>query len=912
MRIFGFARGRAMMRAGVGGVRLRLVGLILLVALPLVAVLGFALCEDRARNIEAAHENALVIARRGGAQFEAAIAGMRSLLQVLSLAPEVVSGSPETCAAFFARAATKLPWASQFWVMGSDGRIVCSTVPSAVGEDRSDRDYFKRAVATRDFGVSDFVRGRSSGTPGSVLAFPVLDEAGAVTRVLSISLKLGWFTSLFAEVAGHSGATMMLIDGQGVLMARYPLRAEWIGTGWRGRPLIERMEIRDDGWTEFAGVQGTDKIAAWAAVPGTPAHIAVSFDRAVVLADVNRKTIQDALVVLFAMASAILAGGAVARGIVRPLKHLTEGAEAARNSPDGTLPKITGYAEATSLAASLDALLTDRRRREESFRLLFENNPVPMWVHARTTCRLLAVNDAALGLYGHGRDKFLTMTTHDLQLAEYVAENAPQRSGMLQERNWRHVRADGSPIEVTSYSRALDYEGRAAKLVALVDVTDRKRVEARITHMAHHDDLTGLANRLLFRQCLDAAAKRSRDHGRMVGVLYIDLDNFKDINDALGHPIGDLLLRAVAARLSLCVRKDEIVARLGGDEFALIQDGIGGPGEIETVAARLIEVLGEPYDIEGRVVTVAASVGIAMAPRNGEDTESLLRYADLALYSAKADGGRTFKVFEPEMNLRLQARRALEHDLRDALANDELELHYQPSIDLASGRVAGFEALLRWSHPERGAISPVEFVPIAENIGLIDGLGEWVLRRACADAAGWPSDVRVAVNLSPLQFKSRKVLQSVLVALASSGVSARRLELEITESVLLQENEANLATLHELRALGARIALDDFGIGYSSLSYLRMFPFDKIKIDRSFVMALPDNQECVKIIRAMVELAKSLGMDTTAEGIETSEQLAHLRGLGCAEGQGFLFSRARPAREVSDMLTRGRSSERAA
>jgi len=1051
MRFLEFTRRRPTLRARLGGVKLRLVGMILLVALPLLAVLGFAVLEDRARNIDAAHVKALDIARRGGEQFEVAIAGMRNLLQTLSLVPEVVSGTPETCGAFLARARTQLSWAAEFWTMGTDGRIICSTVQRAVGTDRADRDYFKTAMATRQFVVSDFLRGRSNGDASSVLTLPVVDETGAVTRVLAIALRLDWFSSLFAEVAGPSGATMMLFDGHGILMARYPERADWVGRDWHGWPLVDRMEGNRDGWTEFANLEGIEKIAAWATVPGTPAHIAVSFDRALVLKDVNSKTVRDAVVAFIAMAFAILAGVALARGIVRPLKLLTEGAETARNSSDGTLPKISGYAEVTSLASSLDALLTDRRRRElalleartvaeraereareahtyltgviemlpegivifdaddrlllwnrcfaenytfgglevgerfedrlraavargahlpaigreeawiaerlarhdmpasdcerkiagdrwirvmerrlpdgtrigvrsditelkrreESFRLLFESSPVPMWVHDRKTCRFVAVNDAAVGLYGYDRAKFLTMTTHDLQLAEYVAQSA-RPNDTLQERSWRHARADGTAIEVTSYSRALEYEGRAAKLVALVDVTDRKRAEARITHMAHHDDLTGLANRVLFRQCLDAAAKRSRDRGHMVGVLYIDLDNFKDINDALGHPVGDLLLRSVAARLSLCVRKDDIVARLGGDEFAVIHDGVGGQDETEALAARLIEVLGEPYDIEGRMVTVAASVGIAMAPRDGEDTESLLKYADLALYSAKADGGHAFKVFEPEMNVRLQARRVLERDLRDALANDQLELHYQPSISLATGRVAGFEALLRWSHPERGAISPVEFIPIAENIGLIDKLGEWVLRRACADAAAWPTHVRVAVNLSPLQFKSRKVLQSVLIALASSGLSARRLELEITESVLLQENETNLATLHELRALGARIALDDFGIGYSSLSYLRMFPFDKIKIDRSFVMALPDNQECVKIIRAMVELAKSLGMDTTAEGIETPEQLAQLEALGCAEGQGFLFSQARPVGDVAEMLARGGAIERAA
>jgi len=310
---------------------------------------------------------------------------------------------------------------------------------------------------------------------------------------------------------------------------------------------------------------------------------------------------------------------------------------------------------------------------------------------------------------------------------------------------------------------------------------------------------------------------------------------------------------------------------------------------------------------------VSISVGVATAPRDADDAESLLKYSDMALYSAKTDGGRTFRFFDPHMNVRLQARRALERDLRAAFARDELELYYQPSIDLATDAVTGFEALLRWHHPERGTISPAEFVPIAENIGLIEPLGEWVLRQACAEAARWPSHLRVAVNLSPTQFKSRNLVQAVLMALASAGLPPQRLELEITESVLLQENENNLAMLHRLRGLGARIALDDFGTGYSSLSYLRMFPFDKIKIDRSFVKELPANAECVMIIRAMVELARGLSMATTAEGIETAEQLAHLRADGCAEGQGYFFSPPRPAADIAEMLARhGQAAVRAA
>jgi diguanylate cyclase (GGDEF)-like protein/PAS domain S-box-containing protein len=1035
-------------RAALGGVKLRLVGIILLVALPLIAVLGSTILEDRARNIEAAHTKALDIARDGGKRYRSAIVGMRNLLETLSLVSDVVSGSPQVCAAFLERAAKKLSWAAQSWVMDPDGRVICSTVESAVGASRADRDYFKKVMATREFVVSDFIRSSATGNPTTVATLPVLDDNGAVTRVLAASVRLGWFSTLFAEVAGQTGASVILFDGQEVMLARYPYRSEWIGKSWRGTPLIDRMGGRSEGSGEIVGVEGVEKIVGWAAVPGTQAHIAVGFDRATVLEGVNGKTRREVALLLAAAMAAVVAGIALARGVVRPLRLLTEGAKAVRNSPEASLPQISGYAEVTSLAASLDALLTDRRqrelallearavaeraekqardahayltnvidmlpegvvifdaedrfylwnrrfaehysgdrefeqgerfedrlraaaasglhppavgreeawvaerlarhampessyeqliagdrwihvierriadgtrigvrsditelkRREEESRLLFDSNPVPMWVHDAETGRILAVNDAAIGLYGYGRDQFLSMSTRDFHLTEHDARaSASWQNGSSRERHWRHLKAGGTTIDVTSYSQKLKYAARAARLVAIVDVTERKRAEARITHMAHHDDLTGLANRVLFRERLEAAAGNARTHS--VGVLYIDLDDFKDVNDALGHPVGDQLLRAVAGRLGARVRPQDMVARLGGDEFAVIQDGIAGPDEAEALAARLIEALGEPYDIDGRVVTSAVSIGIAVAPRDGEDTESLLKYADLALYSAKADGGRAFRLFAPEMNVRLQARRNLERDLREAVARDGLELHYQPSINLASGCTGGFEALLRWNHPGRGAISPAEFIPIAEDIGLIDQLGEWVLRRACNDAAAWPSDVRVAVNLSPLQFQSRNLVHTVLLALASSGLPAQRLELEITESVLLQENESNLATLHQLRALGARIALDDFGIGYSSMSYLRMFPFDRIKIDRSFVMALPDNRECVKIVHAMVELAKSLDMDTTAEGIETAEQFTHLATLGCTEGQGYLFSPARPVRDVPDMLTAQRAA----
>ncbi|HEX8167944.1 MAG TPA: EAL domain-containing protein, partial [Beijerinckiaceae bacterium] len=426
-------------------------------------------------------------------------------------------------------------------------------------------------------------------------------------------------------------------------------------------------------------------------------------------------------------------------------------------------------------------------------------------------------------------------------------------------------------------------------VATIEDVTAAIEAEARIEHMARHDALTGLANRVLFREEMEKALARVA-RGETVAVLCLDLDHFKSVNDTLGHPVGDSLLKAATERLLACVRDTDTVARLGGDEFAILQAGIDGPGAAALLARRLIEGIGEPYEIDGHQVVVGTSVGIALAPDDGRDPDQLLRNADMALYRAKSDGRRASRFFEPEMDARLQARRALELDLRKALAEAQFELFYQPLIELRGETVSGCEALIRWNHPERGLVPPAEFIPLAEEIGLIVPLGEWVLREACREAAGWPKPLKVAVNLSPAQFKSRSLVQAVVRALASSGLSASRLELEITETVLLLENEATVATLHRLRGLGVRISMDDFGTGYSSLSYLRSFPFDKIKIDRSFVRDLADKEDCAAIIRAVVGLGRSLGMTTTAEGVETVEQLAQVRAEGCTEVQGYLFS----------------------
>jgi diguanylate cyclase (GGDEF)-like protein/PAS domain S-box-containing protein len=552
--------------------------------------------------------------------------------------------------------------------------------------------------------------------------------------------------------------------------------------------------------------------------------------------------------------------------------------------------------------------IEDLKQREASFRLLFESNPLPMWVHGAQTLKLLSVNDAAVAHYGYGRERFLSMSAADScpasdrpAFAAFLRAIPDNQTGRL-EAAWPQLRADGTAFEVAAYSRALTYEGEEAALVALVDVTERKRAEARVVHMAHHDALTDLANRVLFRERLGDALARMRREIQSLAIHCLDLDHFKGVNDTLGHPVGDALLRAVADRLSHCVRETDTVARLGGDEFAIIQDAVKTPEEVSAFATRLLEIAGQPYYLDGHVIVANVSVGIAMAPADGEDPDLLLKNADMALYRAKSDGRATYRFFEPEMDARLQSRRLLEVDLRAALQLQQFELHYQPLIDLKSNAVLGFEALVRWRHPVRGLVPPLDFIPLAEEIGLIGPIGDWVLRQACQEATRWPDDIIVAVNLSPAQFSNKNLAQSVILTLASTGLPARRLELEVTESVLLQESDNSLQALRQLRSLGVRIAMDDFGTGYSSLSYLRRFPFDKIKIDRSFVRDMAGDPDCAAIIRAVAGLAEGLRMTTTAEGVETQEQLERLRAEGCVQGQGYFFSRPMPVPQLLAFL----------
>ncbi|MGH6681487.1 MAG: EAL domain-containing protein, partial [Bradyrhizobium sp.] len=555
------------------------------------------------------------------------------------------------------------------------------------------------------------------------------------------------------------------------------------------------------------------------------------------------------------------------------------------------------------------ALEVERDRNYTFLREIIDHLPVQVTVKDARTRQYLLVNSVAEFHFGKPPEEIIGKTAFDMfrpELAVIVTaddDKTLQAPGdlFLDEHPW-----DTQPMGrryITSKRIGIrDSAGEARYIINVVeDVTERRQAAEKIAHLAHYDALTDLPNRVLFREQIERELQRAKQ-GQQFALLYIDIDEFKGINDSLGHHVGDRLLQTVATRIRACIKSGDLIARLGGDEFAVIRTGVASIDDVVEFVTRLHETIRRPYECLGHQLSTDASIGIALAPRDGTELDQLIKNADLAMYAAKADGRRTHRFFEPAMGLSAKARLSLEQDLRQAMTDGGFEIHYQPLVDLRLGEVRGCEALLRWRHPERGMVPPAEFIPVTEDTGLIIELGDWVLRTACAEASTWPDHIHLAVNVSPVQLKCQTLALRIAGALAASGLKPGRLEIEITEAVLIRDDEAALAILHQLRNIGVRIALDDFGTGFSSLSYLKRFPFDKIKIDRCFVSDISEADGSLPIVQAVVNLATALDMTTTAEGVETEEQRELLQRLGCTEMQGYLFSAPKPAAEVRYLL----------
>jgi len=739
----------------------------------------------------------------------------------------------------------------------------------------ADRPYFRtfRSSPQSPEMLVEPVYSRITGVWTTVIARKITGPKGEFLGAIGRGIETINFERFFATVALGPGASIAMLHSDGTLLARYPHVADMIGQNLKTGPAAQRQvfELARSTSRLTSLIDGEDRLISSRALTNFPIVIVATTTMSAALADWREQ-----IGILIAIAGlSVLAIAALLLVVVRKLSHQHRASKQRLSLEKQRLDTaVNNMTQGLLLFDATQHLVICNRRYLEMYGLSAEI------VKPGCSFRDVIAHRKDMGSFVGDIDQYLEVVLRDIWHRNAMVISTP----------------DGRSIQVVN-----EPVPDGGWLATHEDITERRRAEERITHLAHYDALTELPNRTLFHERL----KRELSHaapGRQLAVLYIDIDEFKSVNDSLGHMIGDELLKSVAASLAACARKSDFVARLGGDEFAIIQTGIDDIDDVMMLVSRIFQAIRSPYQCLGHQVTTDASIGIAMAPRDGSDIDQILKNADLAMYAAKAAGRRTYRFFETDMEAEVRARRSLEMDLRQALVDGGFEVYYQPCLGLQTNAITGCEALVRWRHPQRGMISPAEFIPLAEDTGLINQLGEWVLTTACREAVSWPGNIRLAVNVSPVQFRSGTLALKVMAALAESGLAASRLELEITEAVLIRDDEAALAVLHDLRSIGVRIALDDFGTGYSSLSYLQRFPFDKIKIDRCFITDIAEPEGSSSIVQAVVTIAADRRMTTTAEGVETEQQRDLLRELGCSEMQGYLFSPPKPAADIRPLL----------
>jgi diguanylate cyclase (GGDEF)-like protein len=778
-----------------------------------------------------------------------------------------------------------LPYMGGVNIIDAEGNLINSSAAwPAPNVNVADRAYFQtfRYDPNAPDVLIEPLYSRISGAWTILIVRKIVGPNGEFMGVVGRGIEPANFEKFFESAVLGESTTISMLHRDGTMLARYPHSSELMGRNFKNGPFAHQRVF---GLDHFAGrfmspVDGEDRLISSHALPHFPILMMATTTRATALTDWRE---QIGILISVAASSALAIAGvliAIVRKLLEQHRLSRERLTLEKQRLDRAVNNMT---QGLLLFDASQQLVICNQRYIEMYGLSAEI--------VRPGCSFhdIIAHRRATGSFTGDVDQYVARVLRDVHV----------RNSMVVETS------DGRSIQIVN--EPLTDGGWVA---THEDITERRRIEERITHLAHYDALTDLPNRTMFhehlRQELDLVAG-----GEQLAVHYIDIDEFKGVNDALGHLVGDELLKSVAQSLHRCAGPTDFVARLGGDEFAIVQSAVTSPDQVNELVARVFEAIRAPFDCMGHHLATDASIGIALAPQHGTALDQILKNADMAMYAAKAAGRRTYRFFEPQMDARIHERRQLEIDLRHAIAQGGLEggleVYYQPCLSLKDDRITGCEALVRWRHPDRGMVSPAEFIPIAEDTGLINEIGEWVLATACRDAANWPDDIRLAVNVSPVQFKGGTLALKIMAALAASNLPASRLELEITEAVLIRDDDTALAILHQLRAIGVRIALDDFGTGYSSLSYLHRFPFDKIKIDRCFVNDIAGPDGSASIVQAVVNLAAARRMTTTAEGVETEEQQRLLRALGCSEMQGYLFSAAKPADKVLELFAAHRS-----
>jgi diguanylate cyclase (GGDEF)-like protein len=761
-------------------------------------------------------------------------------------------------------------------VFDFDGVLINSSslwpVPAISVADRPYFKAFKNDPQSADMMIEP-VYSRITGAWTTVIARKITGPRGEFLGAIGRGIEPANFEKFFASLALGDGAAIAMFHRDGTLIARYPHMDSMIGQNFADGPFFQNILSKSDHGTmrTVSPVDGQDRLGAVRALNKFPIIVAATTTASAALADWRAQI----RFLIAAAGLAMLVITAMLYLVVRKLSHQHRLSEQRLRLEKQRLDTaVNNMTQGLLLFDSSQRLVICNQRYIDMYGLSAKA------LKPGATFREVIAHRKATGSFVGDVDLYVSRVLRDIEARQTMTIETP----------------DGRSVQVVNEPLA-----DGGWVATHEDITERTLAEQRITHLALYDALTDLPNRALFHERLKTELANIAP-GEQLAVHYIDIDEFKSVNDSLGHLIGDELLKSVAATLSRCVDASDFVARLGGDEFAIVQTKVRSTADVTELVKRVFDAIREPFECLGHQLSTDASIGIALAPEHGLDLDQILKNADLAMYAAKSAGRRTYRFFEPDMDAQVKARRKLELDLRQAIADEALEVYYQPCVSLADNAITGCEALVRWRHPERGMISPAEFIPIAEETGLINQLGEWVLTTACAEASKWPDDIKLAVNVSPVQFRSDTLALKIVAALAESGLAASRLELEITEAVLIRDDDAALAILHQLRGIGVRIALDDFGTGYSSLSYLQRFPFDKIKIDRCFVTDIAEANGSSGIVRAVVNIAAERHMTTTAEGVETREQQELLRALGCSEMQGYLFSRPKPAAEIRQML----------